>query len=188
MPIDDVREELGLLWARLGPFWGISPATARVYALLLATADPLDGEAIAAELEMSRGSISMACRELTDWGLIHTERVAGSRRVTYRVEDDPEKVIRGIVATRKRREWDPMIESVRRWSGELAGDRSADGRALRKRLADIEGLMNLVDASAETFLKGGWVPRLGLKALVKGARAKAARKTKTNTKRGGAKR
>lgn len=183
MSIDHVREELGLLWARLGPFWGISPATARVYALLLSTADPLDGEAIADRLEMSRGGISMACRELADWGLVHSDRPTGSRRVTYRVEEDPEKVIRGIVATRKRREWNPIVEAVRGWTAELEGERSADARALRSRLAEIEGLIGLVDATAETFLNGGLIPRLGLKALVNSARRSHRRSKRTRSKR-----
>ena len=172
MPIDDVRREFGQLWARLGPFWGISPTTARVYALLLSSARPLDGEAIADELEMSRGGVSMACRELVDWGLVHANRPAGSRRVLYRVEEDSEKVIRAIVATRKRREWNPILESVRDWQTELARDRSTDARTFRSRLTEIEGLMALVDSTAETFLEGGLIPRLGLKALVKGARRK----------------
>ncbi len=183
MAIDYVREELGLLWARLGPFWGISPATARVYAFLLTTADPADGEAIADRLKMSRGGISMACRELADWGLVHSDRPTGSRRVTYRVEEDPEKVIRGIVATRKRREWNPIVEAIRGWTAELAGERSADARALRSRLGEIEGLMGLVDATAETFLKGGLIPRLGLRALVKSARRSHRGGKRTKSKR-----
>ncbi len=173
-----VREELGLLWSRLGPFWGISPATARVYGLLLTSAEGIDGETISAELEMSRGAISTACRELSDWGLVHADRPAGSRRVNYRVEEDPEKVIRAIVATRKRREWNPIVEAVRGWTRELEGDDSADALALRARLAEIEGLVALVDSAAESFLSNGLLPRLGLKALVKSARrthAKGAR-------------
>ncbi len=176
MALENVRTELGLLWARLGPFWGISPATARVHALLLSTADPLDGETIADMLEMSRGAVSMACRDLADWGLVHSERQAGSRRVTYRVEEDPEKVIRGIVATRKRREWNPIAEAVGGWNAELVGDRSADASALRSRLAELEGLMGLIDSTAATFLDGGLIPRLGLKALVKSARSLRSRK------------
>ena len=170
MSVEDIRDEFGLLWARLGPFWGISPATARVYALLLSSAEALDGESIAARLELSRGATSMACRELADWGLVHPERAAGTRRIAYRVEDDPEKVIFSIVATRKRREWDPILESVRGWAGELKGDRSADARAFRARLQELEGLISVVESAADTFLKSGLIPRLGLKALVRSAR------------------
>ena len=132
---------------------------------------------------MSRGGISMACRELADWGLVHSDRRTGTRRVTYRVEEDPEKVIRGIVATRKRREWNPIVEAICGWTAELERDRSADARALRRRLAEIEGLMGLVDATAETFLKGGLIPRLGLKALVKSARRSHRSSKRTRSKR-----
>lgn len=174
--LDDVRDELIQLWGRLGPFWGVPPTTARVYGYLLSVADPLDGNEIAGALEMSRGGVSMACRELADWGLVHAERPPGTRRVVYRVEPDPEKVITGIVRTRKRREWDPILENVARWRSDLAKDRSKGARVLAERLAEVEGLVGLVDSMADSFLGGELAPRLGLKALVASARRKAKRK------------
>jgi len=172
-----VRDELRALWGRLGPFWGVPPSTARVYAHLLSTADAADGESIAEALAMSRGAVSTACRELADWGLVHAARPTGSRRVLYRVEESPERVIRGIVRTRKRREWDPILENVRAWRAALAAGRSREAVVLRQRLAEIEGLVGLVDSMADAFLQGRIVPRLGMKALVR-----AARKKTRNTK------
>ena len=171
-PVAEVREAFVRLWGRLGPFWGVPPTTARVYAFLLAAADPADGETIAEQLELSRGAVSMACRELSDWGLIHPERAPGARRIAYRVETDPERVVLGIVQTRKRREWDPLLQSVRSWRASLRGERSREAAVLRERLAEVEGLVALVDGLAESFLRGGALPRLGLKALAKAARRK----------------
>ena len=168
--LEDVRAELVGLWGRLSAFWGVPPAVARVHAHLLASDGPVDGETLADELEMSRGAVSMACRELVDWGLVRTERPPGDRRMLYSVEDDPERAIRGIVRTRKRREWDPILEHVRTWNQALRGERSRPAARLRQRLAELEGMVALVDSMADSFLRGGIVSRVGLRALVAAAR------------------
>jgi DNA-binding transcriptional regulator GbsR (MarR family) len=163
-----VREEFVQLWGRLGPFWGIGPATARVYAWLLSQADARDADEIGEALQISRGAVSMACRELLDWGLVLVERPAGARRLSYRLEDDLEKVVRAIIQTRKRREWDPILDNIREWQTTLAGDSSRDARQLQARLDTIAGVISLVESFADRFLRGGIVPRVGLKALVRG--------------------
>ena len=110
--LEEVQGGLVELWGRLAPFWGVAPTTARVHGWLLGRDEPADGQGIADGLGASRGAVSMACRELMDWGLVLTERPSGSRRVLYRAETDLERAIRGIVATRKRREWDPLTEPI----------------------------------------------------------------------------
>ncbi len=168
--LDDVREKLVQLWGRLGPFWGISPASARVYAWLLGREGSADGDTIAEGLGMSRGAVSMACRDLVDWGLAHSERVPGSRRTLYSPETDIERAIRGIVQTRKRREWDPILANVSEWNATLRKDRSKEARVLRERLEGIESIVTVVDSLANSFLGDRAIPRLGLKALVASAK------------------
>jgi DNA-binding transcriptional regulator GbsR (MarR family) len=167
-----VREAFAQLWGRMGPFWGVAPATARVYGWLLSLPDGATAERMVAELGMSRGAVSMACRELRDWGLVHDTKEPGSRQITYRPEPDLEKAIRNIVQTRKRREWDPILEHLRTWIGELESERSQEAALFRQRLEAIEALVGLADSMAESFLKGGLVQKLGLKALVGAARDK----------------
>ena len=75
------------------------------------------------------------------------------------------------------------IENPTDGNWELAGERSADARALRSRLTEIGGLIGLVDATAETFLNGGLIPRLGLKALVNRARRSHRSSKRTRSKR-----
>ena len=174
--IDAVREEFVRLWGRLGRFWGLTPTTAQVYAWLLSSDESQDAETLMEELSLSRGAISMACRELADWGLVHAERAAGSRRLTYRIEGDPEQTIRGIVQARKRREWDPVLENVRDFRGRL-GD-SPDAAVFRERLEIIESLVAMADSMAEMFLSGGVVKSFGIELLVRRAR----KKTRTRRK------
>ena len=168
--LDDVREGLVDLWGSLSPFWGVTPTAGRVLAYLLGHEEPVDAETLAEGLGASRGSISMACRELADWGLVTTERPAGSRRVLYRPVTDLERAIRAIVSTRKRREWDPLLESLAAWRGDLERLKSSEAEALRARLDDVEAVVGVVDSMATSFLNGGTIQRLGLGALLKSAR------------------
>lgn len=167
--LEEVQDGLVELWGRLAPFWGVAPTTARVHGWLLGREEPVDGQALADGLGTSRGAVSMACRELVEWGLVLSQRPSGSRRVLYRAETDLERAIRGILATRKRREWDPLAEHLAHWRDLLAADRSRPVAELRRRLTQLEGVVSLADRTAATFLKGGVLPRLGLRALVAAA-------------------
>lgn len=173
---DDVRAEFVNLWGRMGGFWGVPPTTARVYGFLLSLDHAASSDEIITGLAMSRGAVSMACRELRDWGLIHSEHEPGSRQVRYRPETDLEKAIRNIVAARKRREWDPILEHLREWIPRLEAENSPEAAQFRERLQSIESLVGAADAMAESFLQGGLVKSLGLKMLVASARASAAKK------------
>lgn len=171
-----VRRSFVEFWGSLGSYWGIPPATARVYAWLISQPGPCSADAIVAGLEMSRGAVSMAARELRDWGLVKFERAPGSRQIVYTPETDLEVAIRNIVQTRKRREWDPLLERLRGWIAELEGVRSAEAETFRERLRSIEALVGMADSMAESFLRGGLVQKLGLKLLVSSAHRRRNRK------------
>ena len=167
--LEAVRRDFVQLWGAMAPFWGISPTTARVYSWLLSRDRTADADEIMHGLELSRGAISMACRELRDWGLIFPEKEPGSRRITYRPATDLEKVIKSIVATRKRREWDPIQEKLRELVPRLAADPSPDAATFLKRLEAMEALVARADKVIESFLKGGMLSRIGLKLLANGS-------------------
>jgi DNA-binding transcriptional regulator GbsR (MarR family) len=177
--VESVRKSFVELWASMGPFWGVSPATARVYGWLISKKDGATAEEIMEGLEMSRGAVSMACRELRDWGLVYTGRESGSRQASFLPETDLEKAMRNIVQVRKRREWDPILERLREWIPELESERSTDAQVFLDRLKRIEALVGMVDDMAESFLKGGVVHRLGLKVLVAAATKKSAKRSKS---------
>lgn len=169
--VDTVRNSFVQLWGSMGPFWGISPTTARVYSWLLSRSEPADTEEIMSGLGLSRGAVSMACRDLREWHLVDGERLAGSRRVRYRPATDLEKVIRNIVQIRKRREWDPILENLREWIPRLEAEDTREAKIFRRRLESIEALVALSDSMVDMFLKGGLIGRLGLKMLVKASRS-----------------
>ncbi len=176
--LEETRLAFIELWGQLGPFWGVSPTTARVYGYLISRKEAVTADEIMEGVGLSRGGVSMACRELADWGLIDAARAESSRAIAYRPETDLEKVMRNIVRARKRREWDPMLERLREWIPRLEGERSEEAREFHDRLAAIEGVVSLAESMAESFLKGGLVQKLGLKALVANAKRRS-RKSKS---------
>ena len=119
---------------------------------------------------MSRGAVSMACRELLDWGLISAGRPSGLRRVVYTVETDFERAIVNIVRSRKRKEWDPLLEGVRGWQSRLEGETSDDATHLRRLFGEVEGIISMVEGTAKAFLEGSVIRRFGLKTLLGAAR------------------
>ncbi|MER6172009.1 HTH domain-containing protein [Streptosporangium sp. NPDC001681] len=61
--------------------WNLPHATGRVYGLLLMTEEPISLDAIAAELDLSKGAVSTAVRQLNSWGLAKVIPQPGSRRL-----------------------------------------------------------------------------------------------------------
>lgn len=163
--VDAVRDSFVQLWGSLGTFWGVSPTTARIFGWLLSRSEAADAEEIMAGLELSRGAVSMACRELREWGLVTIEKVPGSRRVLYRPETDLDKVTRHVVQVRKQREWDPILEHLRDWIPVLEEDPSPEAALFLERLKDLEAFVSLADSMAEAILRGGPVSSFGLKVL-----------------------
>jgi DNA-binding transcriptional regulator GbsR (MarR family) len=180
---DDVRQDFVELWGAMGPFWGVPPATARVYGWLLSKKDPATADAIVEGTGMSRGAVSMAVRELRDWRLVHLERAEGTRQQVYRPETDLERAIRNIVQARKRREWDPILDHLRAWIPRLAAEKSMEAAVFRKRLEEIAALVATADSMAESFLAGGLVNKLGLKFLVAAASRRESKKEFARRKR-----
>ena len=163
---EEVQLEFVQLWARLSRFWGVSSATARVYAWLMAHANGGDTDDIMAGLDMARGTVSMACKELREWGLILSEATPGARRTRHHVEADLAKVIRNIIQQRKRREWDPLLEHLRAWIPRLENERTPEAAVFRERLRAVEAFLGRADGMAKTFLEGGPLAQLALAALV----------------------
>ena len=172
-----VRAEFIQLWSRLGQFWGIPAGTSRIYAWLLSCPDGASSEEIMDGLTMSRGAVSMACKELRDWSLATTVQDPGVRKTRHEAETDLATVVRNIVQARKRREWDPILEDVRGWIPRLESDGSAAAIVFRDRLESIEACVSIADGLAQRFLDGGLLSNLGLKTLTTAARTRKRRRT-----------
>ncbi len=119
--------------------WGINRTMAQIHALLFITPDPLSANDIMDELQISRGNVSMALRELIAWGIVNRVHIKGERREFYTTEKDVWTMFRIIARERKRREVDPTINVLRESVADL-NEISSDDSAYER-----EQLQNLLD-------------------------------------------
>jgi DNA-binding transcriptional regulator GbsR (MarR family) len=113
---------------------GFPPMPARVFvALLIADAGRLTAAELASTLRVSPAAVSGAVRYLTQIGVVHKERVPGSRRDYYRMPDD---IWHELLQMRDQimRRWLVMI----REGIELVGPASPAGVRLADHAAFIE--------------------------------------------------
>ena len=102
----------------MGPLWAVPPALARVHGYLLARRIPLSEREIREALGLSHRAASVALAECEAWGLIHRVEAQRSGRrgpvgTAYQAVEDHWRWLRDLVAQRKLREADPIVEFLR---------------------------------------------------------------------------
>jgi HTH-type transcriptional regulator, glycine betaine synthesis regulator len=163
-------------WGEMGQTWGINRTMAEIHALLYIVALPLCTDDVMARLHISRGNASMSLRALCDWGIIQRLHRRGERREYFQSLTDVWDMFRLIAAERKRREMDPVLETIKQCRRML--DKKAIGKAARaqavrltcQRLAGMEEFMEVSNKIFQQFIgdtRSGVtkVVRLLLKAL-----------------------
>lgn len=112
MKYTDARKQMIQTWGQLSAQWGINRTMGQIHALLMISPKPMTSDQIMAELNVSRGNVSMSLRSLVEWGLVYKEYMPGDRKEYYSSEKDAWKMALQIAKERKRRELDPMIQSL----------------------------------------------------------------------------
>jgi HTH-type transcriptional regulator, glycine betaine synthesis regulator len=166
--LNAVEQEFVGLWRRMGSLWGISPTMAEIHGLLYITGAGLSMDDIMSRLEISRGNVSMNLTKLVEWGLVRSVHKRGDRRDYYQSITDVWEMFTLVAAQRKRREIDPILNTLReckeRLSPEALGASLEDPQAedRRKRVADLLSFLTLVDGLAQRFFES----QRGLRAAV----------------------
>ncbi|NUR85936.1 MAG: transcriptional regulator [Nonomuraea sp.] len=123
--------------------WNLPHATGRVYGLLLISADPLSLDEIAGELELSKGAVSTAVRQLDSWGLARVIPQPGSRRLRVEATAGIEALLEASHARARN-----LIAALR------AGEELVEAGPARERLDDVVGLFTgYVDVGAELLAR-----------------------------------
>ena len=112
MKYSDARKQMIQTWGQLSDQWGINRTMGQIHALLMVSPEPMTTDQIMAELEISRGNVSMNLRGLMEWGVVHKVYMPGDRKEFYTSEKDAWKMALQIAKERKRRELDPLIQSI----------------------------------------------------------------------------
>ena len=158
-------------WGEMGQTWGINRTMAELHALLYITARPLSTDDVMERLNISRGNASMSLRALCDWGIVRRLHKRGERREYFESLGDVWEMFSLIAAERKRREMDPVLETIRQCQQMLdesqlgkAAAKREDVQATRQRLAGMEEFMAVTNKIFQQFIGNA---RSGLTRVVK---------------------
>ncbi len=157
--LQEVEDQLVDLWRTMSSLWGISPTMAQIHGLLYITGAALSMDDIMERLGISRGNVSMNLSKLVEWGLVRRVHKRGDRRDYYESLRDVWEMFTLVATQRKRREVDPILNTLRRCRAELspetlggyAEESSAEDR--RKRVNDLLSFLTLVDSLAQRFFE-----------------------------------
>ncbi|HEY7314911.1 MAG TPA: MarR family transcriptional regulator [Gemmataceae bacterium] len=166
--LDAIEEDFVGLWRSMSSLWGISPTMAEIHGLLYITGAALSMDDIMARLGISRGNVSMNLSKLAEWGLIRRVHKRGDRRDYYESLSDVWEMFTLVAAQRKRREIDPILNTLRQCreglSAEALGSAADVPQAAdrRRRVSDLLSFLTLMDSLAQRFFES----HRGLRAAV----------------------
>jgi HTH-type transcriptional regulator, glycine betaine synthesis regulator len=166
--LDDVEQDFVGLWRQMSSLWGVSPTMAEIHGLLYITGSALSMDDIMARLKISRGNVSMNLSKLVEWGLVRRVHNRGDRRDYYESLSDVWEMFTLVASQRKRREIDPIINTLRACRENLSvealgpGAENAEATERRRRVGDILSFLTLVDGLAQRFFES----RRGLREAV----------------------
>jgi len=146
-------------WGEMGQTWGINRTMAEIHALLYVVAEPLCTDDVMERLNISRGNVSMSLRALCDWGIVHRFHKRGERREYFESHSDVWDMFSLIAAERKRREMDPVLETIKQCRRMLdeqslgkTAARSGAVELTRQRLAKMEEFMEVTNKIFQQFI------------------------------------
>jgi DNA-binding transcriptional regulator GbsR (MarR family) len=158
-------------WGEMGQTWGINRTMAEIHALLYISGIPLCTDDVMERLNISRGNVSMSLRALCEWGIIRRLHKRGERREYFESLSDVWEIFSIIAAERKRREMDPVLETIRQCQQMLGeselgktGAKLQQVQLTRERLASMEEFMGLTNKIFQQFIGNA---RSGLTRVVK---------------------
>jgi HTH-type transcriptional regulator, glycine betaine synthesis regulator len=166
-----VEQDFVDLWRNMSSLWGISPTMAQIHGLLFITGEVLSMDDLMARLGISRGNVSMNLTKLLEWGLVRRVHRRGDRREYYEALGDVWQMFTLVAAQRKRREIDPMLntlrESCERLTKESLGAQADNGLVAerRGRVEDLVAFLSLMDLLAQRFFESNKSLRAALDLL-----------------------
>ena len=139
MKLDEAKQEFIQSWGILGSQWGINRTMAQIHALLMVAPDAMSADDVMEQLQISRGNANMNLRELISWQLVQKVLKPGERKEFFVAEKDIWMVAMRIIAQRKKREFDPLLETVGGLQDiESDGKNQADIKAFTETMKNIE--------------------------------------------------
>jgi HTH-type transcriptional regulator, glycine betaine synthesis regulator len=155
----ECRNLLVRRWGEMGGYWGINRTMAEIHALLFVSGEPLCTDDIMAQLHISRGNASMNLRGLVDWGLIQRQHRLGDRKEYFQADTDVWHMFETIMRERRRREVEPIIDSIERCRAMIAAPGQAPpnppAREFLQRLDDLQRFLSAMGTLFEMVVQFG---------------------------------
>lgn len=157
--LEAVEDQFVDLWNNMADLWGISPTMARIHGLLYINGAALSMDDIMDRLAISRGNVSMNLSKLVEWGLVRRVHKKGDRKEYYESLSDVWEMFTLVANQRKRREIDPILNTLRRCRDQLTPEimgAQAAAEATQKRcqrVNDLLKLLTLLDSLAQRFFE-----------------------------------
>jgi DNA-binding transcriptional regulator GbsR (MarR family) len=174
-PAEQLRLRFADAWGEMSASWGVAPAIGRVHAYLMVRGEALTEREIREALGLSHRAASLALTDAEEWGIV--ERVAEPRRVgrrgpagtAYVAVGDHWQWFTSVIAERKVREGDPIVQVIARTAdeaGRLAAEHPSDREvaALHDWLVAFNAFVRLFDRAV------GLIPKLQPRELERGMR------------------
>jgi len=147
-------------WGEMGQTWGINRTMGEIFAFLYITGQPQCTDDVMERLNISRGNASMSLRALCDWGIIRRLHKRGERREYFESLSDVWEMFSIIAAERKRREMDPVLETIKQCQRMLeemstarqGGKGQEEVQLTRQRLAGMEEFMEVTNKIFQQFV------------------------------------
>lgn len=140
--MSSLREQFIQHFGEMGSRWGINRTVGQVYALLVASPEPLCADDIVEALQISRSNVSMSIKELDNWQLLNRRSLPGDRREFFTTPADVWEIFRRLADQRLQREVMPTLSMLRDALMQEPAD--AQDAHLRERMQEMHDLIDLL--------------------------------------------
>jgi len=152
-----------LHWGEMGSSWGINRTVAQIYAMLYLSPKPITADEICETLSLARSTVSTGLRELHGWGVVRVLHILGDRRDHFETMHDIWEMFRVILNERKRREFDPTLDILRKTIISLSEDHSNDTFAKEK----VAEMLDLFETITYAYNQVEKMPTESIKKMAK---------------------
>lgn len=153
MNLTEARQQFIQSWGVFGSSWGINRTMAQIHALLLVAPEPMNADEVMEALQVSRGNANMNIRELINWGIVEKVLKPGDRKEYFVAEKDIWKVAMRIMRERKKRELDPVLQTLEQIREVEGNKKDADMKAFIDTVSQIQKFARQADNALGGFIK-----------------------------------
>lgn len=153
MELQEARLQFIQSWGVFGSSWGINRTMAQIHALLLIAPNPMNADDIMEALQISRGNANMNVRDLINWGIVEKVLIPGDRKEYFVAEKDIWKVAMRIMKERKKRELDPIIQTMEQIKGVEVDKKDPETKAFIDMANQIQKFAKQADSAFTGLIK-----------------------------------